>query len=58
MLFSRSTPKIDTSFFHPDHDLDLVALIESARTEDDIASIARVCKARHRARRRAARAIS
>jgi len=54
MLFSRNTPIMDTSFFDPEHDLDLVAMIESARTEDDIASIARLCKARKRDRRKAA----
>ncbi len=48
---------MDTSFFDPEHDLDLVALIENARTEDDIASIARICKARKRARNKAARAV-
>lgn len=55
MLFTRNTPIMDTSFFDPDHDLDLVALIEDARSEDDIASIARLCKARKRARNRAFR---
>ncbi len=57
MLFSRIIPKMDTSFFDPEHDLDLVAMIENARTEEDIASIARMCKQRQRQRRRAARAV-
>jgi hypothetical protein len=56
MFFKRNIQALDTSFFEDEHDLDLVAMINNARTEDDIQSIARMCKARMRARRKAARA--
>jgi hypothetical protein len=49
--FMRSEKQLDTSMFDPDHDMDLVALINEARTEREIQSVARMSRARMRARR-------
>ncbi len=48
----KTTDELDTSLFDPEHDMDLVALINEARTEQDIQSVARMSRARMRARRR------
>ena len=48
----RTTNELDTSLFDPELDMDLVALINEARTEQDIQSVARMSRARMRARRR------
>jgi len=50
--FWRNENELDTSWFDPEHDMDLVAMINEANTEYDIQSIARMGNARIRARRR------
>jgi hypothetical protein len=49
--FMRNEKPLDTSMFDPEHDMDLVALINEARTEREIQSVARMSRARMRARR-------
>lgn len=49
--FWRNENDVDTSLFDPEHDMDLVALINEARTEDEIRSVARMSRARMRTRR-------
>jgi hypothetical protein len=49
--FRRNENTMDTSLFDPEHDMDLVALINEARTEREIQSVARMSRARMRARR-------
>lgn len=49
--FRRHQNDLDTSLFDPEHDLDLVAMINNARTEREIQSVARMSRARMRARR-------
>lgn len=54
MFNSRRTPnEVDTSLFDPEHDMDLVALINNARTEREVESVAHMSRARMRSRRRA-----
>jgi hypothetical protein len=48
----RTQNDIDTSLFDPEHDMDLVAMINEARTEHEIQSVARMSRARMRARRK------
>ncbi len=48
----RTTTELDTSLFDPEQDMDLVAMINEARTESEIHSVARMSRARMRARRR------
>jgi hypothetical protein len=56
-MFTRSdTNNLDTSLFDPDHDMDLVALANNARTEDDVESVVRMSRSRMRARRAELRA--
>jgi hypothetical protein len=43
---------LDTSLFDPEHDMDLVAMINEARSEHELQSVARMSRARMRARRR------
>ena len=50
--FLRTPQEIDTSLFDPDEDMDLVLLINKARTEQEIQRVARMSRARMRARRR------
>ena len=50
--FWRNENELDTSWFDPEHDLDLVMMINEAHTEHDIQAIARIGNARIRARRR------
>jgi hypothetical protein len=50
--FRNSQNHIDTSLFDPEHDMDLVAMINEARTEHEIHSVARMSRARMRARRK------
>ena len=50
--FWRNENTLDTSWFDPEHDMDLVTMINEARHEHDIQSIARMSNARSRARRR------
>ncbi len=50
--FRRIENNVDTSLFDPEHDMDLVALINEARTEREIQSVARMSRSRMRARRR------
>ncbi|MDA8068733.1 MAG: hypothetical protein M0T77_09005 [Actinomycetota bacterium] len=50
--FLRTPQEIDTSLFDPDEDMDLVLLINTARTEQEIQRVARMSRARMRARRR------
>jgi hypothetical protein len=49
--FRRNENTMDTSLFDPEHDMDLVALINEARTEREIQSVARMSRTRMRARR-------
>jgi hypothetical protein len=56
MFFSRNTPQLDTTFFEDEHDRDLIAMIDNARTEEEVRRIARICMQRSRARIEAARA--
>ncbi len=50
-MFFRKNTHLDTSLFDPEHDMDLVGLANNARTEDDIELVARISRARMRARR-------
>ncbi|HET9094163.1 MAG TPA: hypothetical protein VFN36_03665 [Solirubrobacteraceae bacterium] len=50
--FRRNNNELDTSLFDPEQDMDLVAMINEARTESEILSVARMSRARMRARRR------
>jgi hypothetical protein len=50
--FRRTQNDVDTSLFDPEQDMDLVIMIESARTEDEIQSVVRISNARMRARRK------
>ena len=50
--FTKTTDELDTSLFDPELDMDLVALINEAKTEREIQSVARMSRARMRARRR------
>ena len=43
--------ELDTSLFDPEHDMDLVGMINNARTDREIQSVARMSRARMRARR-------
>ena len=54
--FRRHQNELDTSLFDPEHDLDLVVMINNARTEHEIQSVARMSRARMRARRAQLRA--
>ena len=49
--FWRNENHMDTSLFDPEHDMDLVAMFNEARTESEIQSVARMSRARMRARR-------
>ncbi|HEX3801264.1 MAG TPA: hypothetical protein VHV75_00335 [Solirubrobacteraceae bacterium] len=53
MNFRRNTHNVDTSLFDPEHDLDLVALIDNARTEADMQRISAMSRSRMKARRAA-----
>jgi len=48
----RTQNDVDTSLFDPEHDMDLVAMINEARTEHEIQTVARMSRARMRARRK------
>ena len=54
--FLKSQNELDTSLFNPDEDMDLVAMINEARTEEEIRWVARMTRARMRARRAQLRA--
>jgi len=54
--FRKHQNDFDTSLFDPEHDLDLVVMINNARTEDEIQSVARMSRSRMRARRAQLRA--
>ncbi len=55
-MFSRNnTHELDTSLFDPEHDLDLVAMFNNARTEGDLKRAADLSRSRMRARRDATR---
>ncbi len=49
--FRRVQNELDTSLFDPEQDMDLVVLINDARTDREIQSVARMSRARMRARR-------
>lgn len=49
--FRRNENTVDTSLFDPEHDMDLVTMINEARTEREIQSVARMSRARMRSRR-------
>jgi hypothetical protein len=50
--FRHNEKQADTSLFDPEQDMDLVIMIENARTEHEIQSVMRMSNARMRARRR------
>lgn len=50
--FRRTTNDLDTSLFDPEQDMDLVVMINEARTESEIHAVARMSRTRMRARRR------
>ena len=53
MFNFRSTQKdSDTSLFDPEQDMDLVIMIENARSQEEIQSVVRMSNARMRARRK------
>jgi hypothetical protein len=53
-MFSRNkNHELDTSLFDPEHDLDLVAMFNNARTESELATAAGLSRSRMRARRNA-----
>jgi hypothetical protein len=58
MFFSRNKIERNLGFFEDDHDYDLLALIDGARTEEEVRRVARLCMQRSRARIEAARAGS
>jgi hypothetical protein len=49
--FRRNDNEVDTSLFDPEHDMDLVAMINEARSEGEIELVVRMSRARMRARR-------
>ncbi len=49
--FLKDRNELDTSLFDPEHDMDLVSMINNARTDREIQSVARMSRARMRARR-------
>ncbi|MCL2418598.1 MAG: hypothetical protein FWD04_04840 [Conexibacteraceae bacterium] len=54
MIFRRNANHtLDTSLFDPEHDMDLVTMINQARTEAEVHRVARVSQARMKARRNA-----
>ena len=55
MFFRRDT-KLDTSLFDPDEDMDLVIMVNNARTEREMQAVARISRARMHARRTRTRA--
>ena len=54
--FLKRQNELDTSLFDPEQDMDLVAMINEARTEEEIQWVARMSRARMRARRAQLRA--
>jgi hypothetical protein len=50
--FRRNENDLDTSLFDPEQDMDLVTMINEARSEQDMQYVARMSRARMRARRR------
>lgn len=49
--FRRDKNEADTSLFDPEQDMDLVIMIDNARTHAEIQSVVRMSRARMRARR-------
>jgi hypothetical protein len=49
--FRRNENDADNSLFDPEQDMDLVIMIEKARTDEEIQSVMRMSRARMRARR-------
>jgi hypothetical protein len=49
--FLKDRNELDTSLFDPEHDMDLVSMINNARTDREIQSVARMSRARMRDRR-------
>ena len=47
----RNTHHVDTTGYDPEHDLDLVAMLNNARSEYEIRQIAQLSRARMKARR-------
>lgn len=58
MLFSRKNFEPEDSFAADENDHDLLALIDNARTDEEVRRAARLCLQRTRARVGAARAGS
>lgn len=50
--FRRNENAVDTSLFDPEYDMDLVLMINEARSEHELQSVMRMSRARMRARRR------
>jgi hypothetical protein len=55
-MFFRRNSSLDTSLFDPDHDMDLVMMVNNARTEREMQAVARMSRARMHARRNRIRA--
>ncbi|HUY59059.1 MAG TPA: hypothetical protein VMV16_05070 [Solirubrobacteraceae bacterium] len=55
-MFFRRNENLDTSLFDPDHDMDLVMMVNNARTEQEMQAVARISRARMHARRTRIRA--
>jgi hypothetical protein len=51
--FRRNEKDLDTSLFDREQDMDLLIMIDNARTDAEIQSVVRMSNARMRARRRA-----
>jgi hypothetical protein len=54
LMFSKNDANtLDTSLFDPEHDLDLVAAVNNARTDDELRYAVRMSRNRMRSRRAA-----
>jgi hypothetical protein len=53
MNFRRNTHDVDTSLFDPEHDMDLVSMVNEARTEAEMEMVAYMSRSRMKARRAA-----
>ena len=49
--FLRDRDELDTSLFDPEHDMDLVSMLNNARTDAELQSAIRMSRARMRGRR-------
>jgi hypothetical protein len=49
----RNNTELDTELFDPEHDMDLVALLNNAQTDNELQAVIRMSRYRMRARRSA-----